>query len=369
MHGAAMAYRWRHVRALSHLQPVRRGAVLANGHALVAIHRVLASASDAANPDRALDRGQDHGAHDALVGWWDCFMPLKFPGAWRFEAPADGTFVNGAMPPAAVGEFSALIERMPAPKGRWAMLEHFKYHFGASSSSSSEGWAMTDLMRAMDGAANNAPLFIESFYDACESLRSKGDGWFVPDASHINTILRKCNVGYELQPPDLIAREPGGPTIPVAVPPPSLAERAKGVIEDSLSRSDQLLSEGHPREAVQEVVWLLETVATAFNGVDTQSGKIEGKYFNQIVRDLRAKRTGTTLERVLDWITAMHGYLSSPTGGGVRHGTDLGRGVYLDIPEARLFCNLTRSYISFLLAEYESLLRAGGYFAVSREQK
>ena len=101
----------------------------------------------------------------------------------------------------------------------------------------------------------------------------------------------------------------------------------------------------------------------------TQSGKIEGKYFNQIVRDLRAKRTGTTLERVLDWITAMHGYLSSPTGGGARHGTDLGRGVYLDISEARLFCTLTRSYISFLLAEYESLLRAGGYLAGSREQK
>ena len=65
----------------------------------------------------------------------------------------------------------------------------------------------------------------------------------------------------------------------------------------------------------------------------------------------------------------MHGYLSSPTGGGVRHGTDLGRGVYLDIPEARLFCNLTRSYISFLLAEYENLLRAGIYPAVSPVQK
>lgn len=51
----------------------------------------------------------------------------------------------------------------------------------------------------------------------------------------------------------------------------------------------------------------------------------------------------------------MHGYLSSPKGGGVRHGIDLNEGVQLDLHEARLFCNLTRSYISFLLAEYKAI--------------
>lgn len=284
-------------------------------------------------------------------------MPLRFPGAWRFTPLGDGAFVNSVMPPQAVGEFSTLIDRMPAPRGRWGMLEHFKHHFGASSWSSSESWAQSDLMRVMDSAADNAPLFIEHFYDACEALREAADGWFVPDASHINAILTTYNVGYVIQSPDLLSRELNGPTIAVQVSVPSVAERAKSVIEGSLSRSDQLLVEGRSREAVQEVIWLLETVATAFKGVDTQSGKVEGKYFNQIVRDLRSKRSGTTLERVLDWITAMHGYLSSPTGGGVRHGTDLDRGVDLDASEARLFCNLTRSYISFLLAEYEGLTR------------
>jgi hypothetical protein len=29
------------------------------------------------------------------------------------------------------------------------------------------------------------------------------------------------------------------------------------------------------------------------------------------------------LNQVLGWMTALHGYLSSPTGGGVRHGLDL----------------------------------------------
>lgn len=282
-------------------------------------------------------------------------MPLRFPGAWRFTPPSDGHFVNSAIPEPAVGEFSSLIDKMPAPHGRWSILEHFKSYFGASSTSSSESWAQYDLMRAMDSAAENAPLFVENFYDACEALRAKADGWFVPDASFINVILSKYNIGYEIRPPDLVSRDLAGPTIPVPLQTPTLAERAKDIIGKSLSRSDELLVQGRPREAVQEILWLLETVATAFRGLETQSGKVEGKYFNQIVRDLRAKHPGTTLERVLEWISAMHGYLSSPTGGGVRHGIDLDHGVSLDPNEARLFCNLIRSYVSFLLVEHEDV--------------
>lgn len=175
---------------------------------------------------------------------------------------------------------------------------------------------------------------------------------------HLSTAcsLRTTSV-TKFAPPNLLARERGAPVIAVPLPQPTLADKARDVVEKSLQRSEQLLIEGHAREAVQEIIWLLETVATAFKGRETQSGRIEGKYFNQIVRDLRAKHAGTTLDRVLDWISMMHGYLSSPTGGGIRHGIDLAEGVDLDPNEARLFCNLTRSYISFLLVEHDSLVR------------
>jgi hypothetical protein len=126
-----------------------------------------------------------------------------------------------------------------------------------------------------------------------------------------------------------------------------------------LHRSEQLLSEGRPREAVQEILWLLKTDTIAFRGIETESGTVEGKYFNQLVRDLRAKRPGTTLDRVLEWVTAVHGYLSSPTGGGVRHGLDLSQGAELGSNEARLFCNLIRGHLAFLLAEYERLNKCG----------
>lgn len=51
----------------------------------------------------------------------------------------------------------------------------------------------------------------------------------------------------------------------------------------------------------------------------------------------------------------LHGYLSSPTGGGVRHGVDLNEGVALELNEARLCCNLIKSYIGYLIAEHERL--------------
>ena len=76
---------------------------------------------------------------------------------------------------------------------------------------------------------------------------------------------------------------------------------------------------------------------------------------NKIAEDLRRYQKGTTLSQVFSWITALHGYLSSPTGGGVRHGVDLRSGISVQPNEARLFCNLIRSYVSYLMAEHDRL--------------
>jgi hypothetical protein len=282
-------------------------------------------------------------------------MGLNFPGLWRFTPPHNGHYTNSSIPQEAVHEFVEMIDKIAGQGNRWSLLEHFKSAFGYSARSSNESWAGSDLARAMERESENAPLFIEAFWNGCEALRSNDENWYAPDAGHINSVLAKHSIGYELQPPNLLLRELGGSPILVANVPPTLAETAKSTIERSLLRSEQLLNEGHPREGVQEILWLLETVATAFRGLETQSGRIEGKYFNQIVRDLRNKHSNTTLERILDWITNMHGYLSSPKGGGVRHGIDLAEGSPLSPNEARLFCNLTRTYIHFLLTEHRTI--------------
>jgi hypothetical protein len=269
---------------------------------------------------------------------------LNFDGKWRFETP-------GAIPNGVVNEFSNLIGKVAAQGDRRELLEHFKTYFAnaaglTSNWSSNVSWAETDLDNYMRQATENAPLFIEAFYDACEALRP---AIVAPDVAMMNRVLSRCEAA-----PNLISRNPHSP-IAVTERVTSLDEQAQEIIQKSLRQSEELLSEGRTRQAVQEILWLLETVSTAFQGLDTGSGTVQGKYFNKIAQDLRRRHKGKTLDQVLNWTTTLHGYLSSPTGGGVRHGADLKSGIAMQHNEARLFCNLIRSYISFLMAEYDRL--------------
>lgn len=277
---------------------------------------------------------------------------MKMEGAWRFDSP-------GALPREAVIEFDTLVGKVAAQGNRWAILEHFKRYFaGACGStanrSSSESWAESDLNNLIWQAADNAPLFIEAFYEGCEALR--GDDYTIPEVGRINRILADHQAGFEIRLPAVVAvgiHEP----VPVPERYQSLDQQAQDLVQQSFRDSERLLSEGRPRQAVQEILWLMESVLTAFKGLSTGETTIEAKYFNKIAIELRSKMKGQTIEQVLTWLTTLHGYLSSPTGGGVRHGVDLRSGITINADEGRLYCNLIRSYVTFLMAEHERLSR------------
>lgn len=277
---------------------------------------------------------------------------LKFQSDWHFTSP-------GSVSIEVVNEFDDLVHKVANQGQQWEMLEHFKSYFAqaagcTASTSSSESWAETVLHNYMRRAAENAPLFIAAFYEACIAAQQADPDISIPDVSVINRLLAKHSVGFELRPPHLLSLDPQQ-TIPVQERAPSLDEQAQETIRQSLRQAELLMDEGRPRQAVQEILWLLETVSTAFQGCSTESGTVQGKYFNKIVKDLRFGNRGKTIEHVLGWVTTLHAYLSSPTGGGVRHGMHLGNAVTLDDAEARLYCNLARSYIAFLLAEHVRL--------------
>ena len=283
---------------------------------------------------------------------------LNFPGVWRFRPPAG----NEPIPAGVVSDIFNLIRRTAAQdQQRQRTLERFKVFFApvagaVYSRSSSASWAETDLLSFMEDATANAPLFIEAFYDGWEALRNQDLA--VPDTDAMNDVLVRHGVPFRIEPPNLtlVGGDNAAVVIPVPERPPTLAEQAVVVLQRSLARSEELLEQGRDREAVQEVLFLLESVATAFRGLDTEAGQIGGNYFNQIVRELRQAGARPALEPILNWLTTMHGYLSAPAGGGVRHGLDLNRGVEITHSEARLYCNLTRSYLHFLLAEHERLV-------------
>lgn len=278
---------------------------------------------------------------------------LQFDGKWRFDSP-------GPIEPAAQEGFRDLINRISSQSQRKVILEHFKARFCQAANtdywpSTNERFASDDLERDMERAAANAPVFIEAFWDACQELRARHPAMVIPDAGRINRILADADAGYQLDPPMLVATRVH---IPITVPdaPPSLDVQAQALINESLDASQRSLSEGNGRQAVQEVLWLLETVSTAFRGLDILDGTIQGRYFNKIIGELRQRGRGHQ-EQILQWMMTLHGYLSSPTGGGVRHGVDLKEGLALEIDEARLYCNLIRSYLTFLIAEHERLSR------------
>jgi hypothetical protein len=292
-------------------------------------------------------------------------MVLKFPTVWRFHPPGGGRLNTECIPGGAVDDFLGLIRKTATQGDLQDFLEDFKGFFCSANGephyrSSNASWADTDLQQQMSDAATNPPLFLEAFFDACEAIRKRPGDLFAPDSAMINEICQKYDIGYKIVLPELLlVDEHSVYLIPVPERPPTLAEKAHEIVESSLQNSERLLSEGRDREAVQEALWLIETVATAFKGIDTGTRTIEGKYFNQIIKELREPHSGKTFEMVLQWITALHGYLSSPTGGGIRHGLDLKEGLEMSPNEARLFCNLIRSYLSFLLTEHERLSYRG----------
>lgn len=284
---------------------------------------------------------------------------LKFDGDWRFEAPK-------AIPKEVESDFLDLIGRIASQaSSRKEVLEHFKYYFARAGGvtayhSSSESWAESDLRDYMCSVGKNAPLFIEAFYDACQDLGQDEREFTVPSIQRINRILTERKAGYEIRPPHLIMTNsleviPALGEHPAAEHAASLDQQAFEQISEALAKSEKLLAQGHDRPAVQEILWLLETVTTVFRGMEIKSGTIQGKYFNKIVGELRQHYRGSSVEQVLKWIDALHGFLSSPTGGGIRHGSDLKEGIALRPGEARLYCNLIRNYISFLLGEYQRI--------------
>ena len=121
-------------------------------------------------------------------------MALKFDSSWRF-----GGGLQGAVPNALINEVSSLIGKIAAQSQTTQdVLELFKARFASaagsgSSWSSSVDWAWSDLESTMRDAAANAPMFIEAFYDGCQSVGQKGLA--VPDAALLNGADGKAQCG------------------------------------------------------------------------------------------------------------------------------------------------------------------------------
>jgi hypothetical protein len=139
---------------------------------------------------------------------------LQFNSDWRFDSP-------GAIPPETYRGLYELIRPLINRDNARMVYEHFKDYFAAAtgttaSSSSSTSWAETDMNSYMSDAKENAPLFIEAFYDACESLP---DPTPKPGVQRINKVLTQTNSGWIIQLPHLLRVDHLTDAVPVPVSP------------------------------------------------------------------------------------------------------------------------------------------------------
>lgn len=276
---------------------------------------------------------------------------LQFDRALRWASP-------GEMPGNIVEDvFTEIVMRIVAQGDAQTILELLKRRFAQASGrttsrSSSASWAESDLRSYMGHASDNAPLFVEALHDAMCDIERLHPHVDLPPWQYINRILAPS--GYAIEPPNLVVGIVGSAVV-VPENVPSLDAQANELIQRSLVQSEDLLNGGLYRQAVQEILWLLETISTAFEGSTHGENTVQGKYFNHIIGELKSFNRGRMLGQVATWMQNLHGYLSSPSGGGVRHGTVLNDAYDLSEGEARLVCDLTRSYISYLLNEHQRI--------------
>ncbi len=283
-------------------------------------------------------------------------MDLTFDFAWALSPPPDGTYINTSIPGDAVDEFFTFA-KLTAQRGD---PEEIYFIFRAEFSeamgqpryrSSSLYFAPGDAKLAMEEAASNAPVFIAAFYSACAEITRQFGSTNAPDVSTMNRLLEKHRIGYVIDPPKLRLRDI---VDVVPVHPTTLLQQAHEKFRNAIERSEGLLHENKGEEAVNHIWWLLESVSTAFAGVTMYGRKIEGDYFNVVMKNIQQAAGTNTLGTIARWLVALQGYLSGTDQGGIRHGRQLHL-EGLQAHDAALFCNLTRSYISYLLAEYERL--------------
>src|SRR3546814_9809261 len=110
---------------------------------------------------------------------------LKLQSDWRFNSP-------GPLAIEVINEFDDLVHKVASQGQQWGMLEHFKSYFAGAagftaSTSSSESWAASDLHNYMMQAAENAPLFIAAFYDACVAAQ---EGRSEEHTSELQSLMR-----------------------------------------------------------------------------------------------------------------------------------------------------------------------------------
>ncbi len=182
-------------------------------------------------------------------------MPLQMPPELLFPTGA-----TTPLPNAAVQDFLLLARRIDSGSNRQYVFEVFKRAFCRVSgepyySSSSVGWAESDLSVAANKTAENAPGFIQAFVDTCEDLQNGGA--IVPDYTLINHLLHQHHVPFRIENGELVVSSD-------FVAPPEALQDTESVAAKAFSEAAGLVRKGQAPSAIDRIhtalhAYLLDT--------------------------------------------------------------------------------------------------------------
>jgi hypothetical protein len=221
------------------------------------------------------------GATPLKAGWRRLPMPLQMPPELLFS-----TGPTTPLHDVAVQEFLGYARRISSPAGRQGTFEEFKRAFCRVSgepyhSSSSEGWAESDLVVAAGKAADNAPGFIQAFVEACEALQIRGA--VVPDHARINHLLAQLHVPFRIEDGQLLASSG-------FVAPPDAPKDVASTASRAFLEAAGLVRNGQASSAIDRIhtalhAYFLELCGGA--GIEAGADPTTGQLF-KLLRDQRA---------------------------------------------------------------------------------
>lgn len=273
-------------------------------------------------------------------------MPVLVPANLRFSRGA----TKRALDTNAVDDLLALGVRIQSPNGEKSKYEAFKRHFATAlgtsyASSSSLSWAESDFWRDGRSAAEDAPNFIASFWNACEDLQRSGSP--IPDISHLNEILAFHDVPFRVENGHLVELSIG-----LEVESPAVPLTPRDLVGKALADATSLMAAHGATSAIDRLHTALHGYLRHIaeeSGIGVENDESITRIFKRLREKHPALRPPThrrdDVERVLQSLASVVDSLSTIRNkASLAHANEL-----LDGPEAMVAINAARTILRYII--------------------
>jgi len=222
------------------------------------------------------------------------------------------------------------------------------------SHSTSVEWAANDFRQRAYSARESARSFLADILEGFRQIERYG--FPTRSEADVNTVLREVRSRWRVAN-GLAQVNTTASGVDTRNQGLAISEGCRREIDASVDKAEILLANGDGRDAVREMVDLMETVTSAFQGREFGGRKFKGKNLSHVAKSLASLGDDEFIRHAMHEMERFYGLMSSRERG-VRHGKlweVLESGADIDILAAQLYCDMARAYMNFILATYDKI--------------